>query len=222
MRCLLTALTARCVRSARDSGGSARDTAESGTARGDGFAAFMRSQHRRVDSASDPADARRQLSAEWLQLTVADRREWRRRDAASLHEEAGRASLGSTGGGSFSSRAGSSTPPRASRRKSPATRSSRTKHVRTTAPIQIHPHARSALLLRHSDYTISHPLQPYYPRVKTVTNPHFSASPLPRFPCSLLSEASRTVCLLARRLAFGLLIPIRRDPRDARRPRSQP
>ena len=105
-------------------GGRTRDTAESGTPRHDGFAAFMRAQSGRISAAADPADARRQLSAEWLKLTVSERREWRRRDAD--HRERGKAdgrSLGST----TSSRTGSSTPPRATRRKSP---SSRSKHVR--------------------------------------------------------------------------------------------
>ena len=103
-----------------------RDTAESGTPRGDGFAAFMRSQSGRIGAAADPADTRRQLSAEWLQLTVSERREWRRRDASHhARSEADRQSLGSPG----SARAAGSTPPRASRRKSPSTRS-RSKHVR--------------------------------------------------------------------------------------------
>ena len=135
----------------RSSSGRAHDTAESGTPRNDGFAAFMRAQRGRISAAADPADARRQLSAEWLKLTVAERREcapthcllfchsscihlrqrvlassrWRRRDAD--HQErsdTGRQTLGST---TSSRTAGSTTPPRATRRNSP---SGRSKHVR--------------------------------------------------------------------------------------------
>ena len=51
-----------------------RDTAESGTPRGDGFAAFMRSQSGRIGAAADPADTRRRqlstrgsgVAAAWL------------------------------------------------------------------------------------------------------------------------------------------------------------
>ena len=137
----------------RSSSSRAHDTAESGTPRNDGFAAFMRAQRGRISAAADPADARRQFSAEWLKLTVAERREcapttqyslfacrsscirlrqralawsrWRRRDAdRQERSDTGRQTLGST---TSSRTAGSSTPPRASRRKSP---SGRSKHVR--------------------------------------------------------------------------------------------
>lgn len=84
----------------------------------------MRAQRGRISAATDPADARRQLSAEWLKLTVSERREWRRRDAEHQGRSGtGRRSLESTA----SSRAAGTTPPRATRRKSP---SSRSKHVR--------------------------------------------------------------------------------------------
>ena len=120
----------RAVRSSRDRRGDSstrtRDSAESGTPHNDGFAAFMRAQQGRINAAADAADARRQLSAEWLKLTVSERREWRRRDA-DYHQDrsdVGRRSLGSN---TPSRTAGSTTPPRATRRKSPSTRS---KHVR--------------------------------------------------------------------------------------------
>ena len=110
------AVLARSVRSAAPhDGSSSRREATESSPRGDGFAAFMRAHNGRVRRAADPADARRQLSAEWLQLTVGERREWRRRDA-----QHGSASAGSRHG---------STPPRSARRLSPR-HSSRPKHVR--------------------------------------------------------------------------------------------
>ena len=135
----------------------------------------MRSQSGRIGAAADPADTRRQLSAEWLQLTVSERREWRRRDASHhARSEADRHSLGSPG----SARAAGSTPPRASRRKSPSTRS-RSKHVRcppVTHRAPVHNHDAPHRGLRLARACVPAPASPRPPSWQPFST-HRSCSP---------------------------------------------